>query len=194
MRRPSVHASLALAGAWLLAPAAPAEEQAAAVHATRTVTRTSRPVRLLRAWQETLKDAAGREYVRKVELVFDYEKGHAQENYFTLAGLPAGARKIKQAQPQPSAEEIAEARELILRDQELARIVERRSAGFNGGFLLEEARGMPCGPGTRCIQMQLLTPDHLGLLRWTVVDLVRQRVAYPVYIPNPNPNAKGAGR
>ena len=44
--------------------------------------------------------------------------------------------------------------------------------------------------------MQLLTSDHKGLLRWTVVDLVRQRVAYPVYIPNPNPNpnSKGVGR
>ena len=188
MRRPSVHASLALAvGASLLAATAPAE-QAAAVRATQSVTRTSRPIRLLRTWQEPLKDAAGRQYVRRVELVFDYQKGYAQENYYTLSGRPDGIRRIKQAQPQPSAEEIAEAQELILRDRELARIVERRSAGFNGGFLLEEARGMPCGPGSRCIQMQLLTPDHLGLIRWTVVDLVRQRVAYPVYIP------KGVGR
>ena len=188
MRRPIVHASLALAVGATLFAAPAAEEQAASVHATRTVTRTSRPVRLLRTWEEPVKAAAGREYVRRVELVFDYEKGFAQENYFTPEGRPAGTRKIKQAQPQPSVEEIAEAQELILRDRELSRIAQRRSAQFNGGFLLEEVRGKPCGPGSRCIQMQLLTPDHLGLIRWTVVDLVSQRVAYPVYVP------RGVGR
>jgi hypothetical protein len=118
-----------------------------------------------------------------VELVFDYEKGFAQENYYTSQGRPAGSRRVKQGQPQPSAEEIAEATELIRRDHALARIVARRAAEFDGGFLLEEARGQPCGPGSRCIQLQILTPDHSGLLRWTVVDLVGQRIAYPVYVP-----------
>jgi hypothetical protein len=183
MRRGNVHASLALAvGAVLLCGVAMAERS------TTVVTRTSRPVRLLRTWQETIKGAAGREYLRRVELVFDYEKGVAREIYYTAEGRPWGGREIKQRQPQPSAEEIAEAKELILRDRELARIVERRAAQFNGGFLLEEARGLPCGPGSRCVQLQLLTPDHAGLLRWTVVDLVQQRVAYPIYAP------KGARR
>jgi hypothetical protein len=177
MRR--AFASLALTvGAALLPAAALSEESAAS-----PVTRTSRPVRLLRTWQETIKGAAGREYLRRVELVFDYEKGVARELYYTAEGRPWGGREIKQRQPQPSAEEIAEAKELILRDRDLARIVGRRSAEFNGGFLLEEARGLPCGPGSRCVQLQLLTPDHSGLLRWTVVDLVQQRVAYPVYVP-----------
>ena len=179
MRRGCVPASLALAVGALLLPAPGLAEESAA----SPVTRTSRPVRLLRSWQETLKGAAGREYVRRVELVFDYEKGVARENYYTAEGRPWGRREIKQNQPQPTAEEVAEAQELILRDRELARIVERRRAGFNGGFLLEEARGLPCGPGSRCLLIQLLTPDHGGLLRWTVVDLVRQRVAYPIYLP-----------
>lgn len=181
MRRGNVYASLALAvGATLL----PAFGRAAAEESAATpVTRTSRPVRLLRSWQETIKGAAGREYVRKVELVFDYDKGIAREVYYTPEGRASGSREIKQNQPQPSPEEIAEAKELILADRELARIAGRRSAEFNGGFVLEEARGMPCGPKSRCIQMQLLTPDHAGLLRWTVVDLVSQRVAYPVYVP-----------
>jgi len=147
------------------------------------ITRTSRPVRLLRSWNETIKASGGREYVRRVELLFDYEKAVARENYYTPEGRLYGSREIKQNQPQPSAEEIDEAKQLIQADAELARIVERRSAAFNGGFLLEEARGMPCGPGSRCLQIQLLTSDHLGLLRWTVVDLVQRRIAYPVYVP-----------
>jgi hypothetical protein len=177
MRRGNVSAFLVLALGAALFPAR------ASADASPAVTRTSRPVRLLRSWQETVKGAAGREYVRRVELVFDYAQGVARENYYTADGRPWGGRVIKQRQPQPSPEEIAEARELILRDPELARIVEGRRAGFNGGFLLEEARSLPCGPGTRCIQIQLLTPDHSGLLRWTVVDLVRRRIAYPVFIP-----------
>ena len=184
MRRGNVYASVALAvGASLLPALVLAQGSANAPY-----TRTSRPVRLLRSWQESIKGAAGREFFRRVDLVFDYEKGVARELYFTSDGRAWGGREIKQKQPQPSAEEIAEARELILADRELSRIAGRRSAQFNGGFLLEEARGMPCGPGTRCIQMQLLTPDHSGLLRWTVVDLVQRGIAYSVYIP------KGAGR
>jgi hypothetical protein len=185
MRRGNVSAFLALAiGATILpAPARAADEPAPAA-----VTRTSRPVRLLRSWQETIKGAAGREFARRVDLVFDYEKAVARELYFTADGRAWGGREIRQMQPQPSAEEIAEARELILQDREVGRIAARRSAQFNGGFLLEEARGMPCGPGTRCIQLQLLTSDHSGLLRWTVVDLVQRRIAYPVYLP------KGVGR
>ena len=183
MRR--VFATLTLAaGATLLCAAAIAEQRAQVIR----VTRTSRPVRLLRSWNETIKAAAGREYVRRVDLVFDYEKGVALENYYTPEGRPWGGRVIKQNQPEPSKEEIAEAKQLILRDQELARIVERRAAEFDGGFLLEEAPGRPCGPGTRCLRLQLLTPDHSGLLRWVVVDLVQRRIAYPIYVP------KGVGR
>jgi hypothetical protein len=188
MRWRNVSAFLTLAVGAALFPARASADSSADKAVTRAsrpvvVTRTSRPVRLLRTWQEPVKGPAGREHVRRVELVFDYAKGVARENYYTADGRPWGEREIKQRQPQPSPEEVAEAKELILRDPELARIVERRAAGFNGGFLLEEARGLPCGPGTRCIQMQLLTPDHSGLLRWTVVDLVRRRIAYPVFIP-----------
>jgi hypothetical protein len=172
MRR--AFASLALAAAVLLCPPAFAES---------SVTKTSRPVRLLRSWEETIKASGGREYVRRVELVFDYAAGFARENYYTLEGRLYGTREIKQNPPRPSEEEIAEAMDLVRRDPELSRIVERRAAEFNGGFLLEEGRGMPCGPGTRCVQIQLLTPDHRGLLRWTVVDLVRRRVVYPVFLP-----------
>ena len=175
MRRAFAPLTLAVGAILLCAAAIAARPQ--------PVTRVSRPVRLLRSWTETIKASGGREYVRRVELLFDYDKGVARENYYTPEGRLYGSREIKQNQPQPSAEEIAEAKELILRDADLARIVERRAAAFNGGFLLEEARGQPCGPGSRCLQIQLLTPDQSGLLRWTVVDLAQRKIAYPVYVP-----------
>jgi len=167
-------------GAALVAAPARAQRQTRTV--TRTVTRESRPVRLLRGWEETVKET-GREYRRRVEVVFDYEKGVARQNYYSTDGLLYGFREIKQNMPAPSPEEIAEAQDLILRDPELSRIVARRSAVFEGGFILEEGSGLPCGPGSRCLQIQLLTPDHSGLIRWTVVDLVKLEIAYPVFVP-----------
>ena len=108
MRRAFRPLTLAV-GATLLCAAALAE-------GADIVTRTSRPVRLLRSWSETIKSSRGQEYVRRVELVFDYGKGVARENYYTLEGRLYGSREIKQNQPAPSAEEIAEAKELIRRE------------------------------------------------------------------------------
>jgi len=163
--------------------AAPARAQRETHTVTRPVTRESRPVRVLRSWEETVKAAGRGEYTRRVEVVFDYEKGVARQNYYSTDGLLYDSREIKQNMPAPSAEEIAEAQDLILRDAELSRIVARRAAVFEGGFILEEGRGFPCGPGSRCLQVQLLTPDHSGLIRWTVVDLVKRQIAYPVFVP-----------
>ena len=163
-----------LSGSVLAATAAPLQPG---------ITRTSRPVRLLRSWEDTIKGNDGTEYTRRVDLLFDYGRGVAREEYSAADGTLLGSREIKQSQPQPSEEEVAEATSLILADAELSRIVRRRSARFNGGFLLEEARGRPCGPGTRCVQLQVLSPDQRGLLRWTVVDLVQRRIAYRIYVP-----------
>ncbi len=148
------------------------------------VTATSRPVRLLRSWDETVKAPNGRDYIRHVELVFDYTRGFAQERYSSGADARIyGTRDIKQSQPSPSPEEIAEAGDLVRRDAELGRIVARKNAVLEGGFILEEGRGRRCGPGSRCLQIQLLSPDREGLVRWTVVDLVKREIAYPVYVP-----------
>lgn len=161
---------------------------AAAVLAT-TVTRTSRPVRLLRTWDETIKVGA-REFPRRVEVVFDYAEGVARENYYTLDGALVGSKKITQNMPSPSPEEIAEALMVVRADPDLDRIALRRSAVFEGGFALEEGRGERCGPGSRCLQIQLISPDRVGLIRWVVVDLVKREIAYRVYTPGSERSAR----
>ena len=175
MRRDVAIRALAVAG-MLVAAAALAESR---------VDRTSRPVRLLRSWDETVKMPDGREYVRRVELVFDYAKGYAREWYYYGGDrrIYAGARDIKQSQPSPTPEEIAEAQGIVLADPELGRIVTRTKAVLEGGFILEEGRRGRCGPGSRCLQIQLLSSDRTGLVRWTVVDLVKREIAYPVFVP-----------
>lgn len=154
---------------------------AAAVLAAN-VTRTSRPVRLLRTWEENIK-VGTRELPRRVEVVFDYGEGVARQNFYTLEGELVGSRKITQNMPRPSSEEMAEAVALVRADPELGRIASRRSAVFEGGFALEEGRGERCGPGSRCLLVQLISPDRVGLIRWVAVDLVEREVAYRAYSP-----------
>jgi hypothetical protein len=175
-------AALALAAAGMLAAASSSSS------AETAVTTTSRPVRLLRRWDETVKAPNGRDYVRHVELVFDYAKGFAQERYsWGGDGRIDGTRDIKQSQPSPSAEEVAEAFALVRQDAELGRILARKNGVLEGGFILEEGRSRRCGPGSRCLQIQILSPDREGLVRWTVVDLVKREIAYPVYVPGARP-------
>ena len=154
----------------------------ATVALAATVTRTSRPVRLLRSWEEPMKVRLN-DVPRRVEVVFDYGQGVARENYYTLDGELVGSKKITQNMPRPSREEIAEAVALVRADPELGRIASRRSAVFEGGFALEEGRGERCGPGSRCLQIQLISPDRVGLVRWVVVDLVKREIVYPAYTP-----------
>lgn len=161
--------------------AALAETQAA-------VTRTSRPVRLLRSWEETIKATGGREYPRRVEVVFDYRQGVARENYYTQDGRLYGSRKITQNMPAPSPEEIAEADSIVRADAAFAPIFSRFNVVPEGGFLLQEDRGEPCGPGTRCLHIFLLSSDRAGMIRRVVVDLVKRDIPYRAYVP------EGGGR
>jgi hypothetical protein len=176
MRRPlCAAAALALLGlsAWAQdkpAPDKPAEPSAPAHR-----------VRLLRSWTETVK-ADGQELPRRVDILFDYTEGAALERSYDVSGKLLQERKLEGA-PQPSEEEIAEAFAVIEADAELGRILKRTQAVLEGGFLLQEAEGQACGPRARCLQVQLLGPTRLGLVRWVVVDIARGAIAYPYYTP-----------
>jgi hypothetical protein len=154
---------------------------AAAVLAAN-VTRTSRPVRLLRTWEENIK-AGGREFPRRVEVVFDYGEGIARQNYYTLDGELVGSKRITQNMPAPSREEIAEAFALVERDPNFAPLFSRFRVVSEGGFLLQEGPGKPCGPGSRCLHVFLLSSDRAGLIRRVVVDLVKRDIPYTAYVP-----------
>src|SRR5262245_35957751 len=113
---------LMCAGALLCAAAASSENSSSGV------TRTSRPVRLLRNWEETIKATGGREFARRVDLVIDYSRGIATEISYTPDGRPYRTREIRQNLPVPSVEEIDEAKQIVLADPGLSRIVSRFSA------------------------------------------------------------------
>jgi hypothetical protein len=147
------------------------------------VGRDTRPVRLLRTWYDSIKTRQG-DVPRRVDVVYDYSQAAAFERAYTLDGRLMWSRRIRVNPPQPSHEEIEEAKNIVRADPELSRVMTRFAAELEGGFLTEERRGKPCGPGTRCVLLQLVAPRHAGLIRWTAVDLVKQRIAYLTFIPS----------
>ncbi len=172
-------------GAVVAAVAAMAAAAPGLSQPVREITETSRPLRLLRSWEETVKTPGGGETPRRVEVVFDYGKGVAYEAYSTLEGTPLGRTTLGPGHPAPSQVEIDEAFQVVRNDPEFALIFKRFKVVFEGGFILLEGRGAPCGPGSRCLRVFLLSSDRAGTIRQVVVDLVKQRVAYDDFIPGP---------
>jgi len=147
------------------------------------ITRTSRPVRLLRSWEEPVKSEAG-ESSRRVDVIVDYATGQAWERFSSPAGEPLGRMAIAVGSPRPSPEEIAEAFQLVRRSPDLSLTFKRYpNLVLEGGFILQEPPGSPCDPQTRCLHVFLLSPDRAGLIRRVVVDLSNQRLAYRIYTP-----------
>ncbi|HWZ84634.1 MAG TPA: hypothetical protein VN032_00440 [Thermoanaerobaculia bacterium] len=176
----------ALLAMGLLAAAVPASAQLA----QGDVTATSRPLRLLRSWEETVKGTGGREFARRVDVVFDYEKGVAYENFYTLDGIQTGRMTLGAGHPAPSQVEIQEAYDIVRADPEFELIFKRFHVVFEGGFVLLEEKGRPCGPGSRCLRVFLLSSDRAGTIRPLVVDLVKERVAYDDYVPETRRSGK----
>jgi hypothetical protein len=170
--------------AFLLCLATGVSVSSAAAETDAAVTRTSKPVRLLRTWEETVKQANGREFARRVEIVFDYSKGYAYENFYSVdGGAKYQSRRLGAGQPAPSPEEVQEAFATVRADPEFARVYERFNVVHEGGFVLIEGNGKPCGPGSRCLRVFLLSSDRAGTIRQVVVDLVKERVVYDDFTP-----------
>jgi hypothetical protein len=147
------------------------------------ITTTSRPVRLLRTWVEPVKTTSG-DSGRRVDVMVDYASGTAWEKFTSLSGAPLGTMPIAIGAPRPSPEEIDEAFDFTRQLPELAPTFRRfPNLVLEGGFILREPQGSPCGPGTRCLHVFLLSPDRAGLIRRIVVDLAHLRLAYKSYVP-----------
>jgi hypothetical protein len=187
--RPSLVSLLAALAVSALAAGQPADNSrtGGALPPDR-VTRTSRPVRLLRSWEEPVKTDSDVE-PRRVDVIVDYGSGHAWERFTSTSGQPLGQMPIAVGSPRPSPEEIAEAFQLVRRAPELALTFKRYpSLVLEGGFILQEPPGSPCDPQTRCLHVFLLSPDRAGLIRRVVVDLSNLRLAYKIYTPPPGRN------
>lgn len=140
--------------------------------------------RVVRTWLEPMT-VKGEAVMGRVSYTFDYDAGTFRRVVKDAAGrtLESKAYAPGEIDVRPSDEEIAEATELVRSDAELARIIAQTDARLTGGFVLSERAGMPCGPGTRCLHVQLVSQDGVGLVRWVVPDLTKGGFAYRRYNP-----------
>jgi hypothetical protein len=142
-------------------------------------------VRLIRSWPEPVT-VNGKTALGKVEILFDYDRGVAIEQLLAADGtvVQTNVRRKGEGAPRPTTQEIQEAMDFVRADPEFARIIEHADAQLQGGFILNEPAGKPCGPGTRCLQIKLNTSDGMGFIRWAVVDLTKNVFAYRSYMPS----------
>jgi hypothetical protein len=177
-RRVAFAALLALVGAGAAATAARAAETG------------DHRLRLIRSWPEN-PVVDGRSVPGRVEIWFDYTAGVAIHKVVANAKGPGGADRVIKSEtfapgfgaPTPSVEEIAEAMEMVRADKEVARVIAATHAVLDGGFQIFEPEGKPCGPGSRCLEVQLMTQDRLGFIRNVIVDLTKQAIVYRTYLP-----------
>jgi hypothetical protein len=173
------NASRAILCAGALFLTAGAESQAQDAVLSADTEQAAPRVRLLRAYDEFVK-VDGVEHRNRVELFFDYTQGVAREVVYDSAGARVSDRAVP-GQPRPTEEEIAEAIAIVRADRVIGGMIARVKAVPDGGFILTEAEGKACGPRSRCLHVFWLSPDRAGLVRWTVVDLVKQAIAYRAY-------------
>ena len=137
-------------------------------------------VRVLRAWDEDI-EVAGHAMRGRVELVFDYEQGLAFEQIYDDKGQLMERRPGPRI-PTPSREEIDEAIAIVSADPNLGAVIEAHKAYVDGGFILDESAGKPCGPRSRCLQIFAFRTDagEFPLFR-AVVDLTKNGVSSIVH-------------
>jgi hypothetical protein len=138
---------------------------------------------LLRSWQDHVK-INGRDEPRRFEISFDYRLRETRRRIYDAQDRLISDETLA-AQPQATATEIAKAIDTVRRDPELGQMARNSNAVLDGGFLLHESPGKPCGPGTRCVQVFLLTDHDRERPRCSVVDVSeRGRIAHRDYDPD----------
>ncbi len=137
-------------------------------------------VRVLRAWDEDV-EIAGHATRGRVELVFDYEQGLAFEQIYDGKGQLVDRRPGPRI-PTPSREEIDDAIAVVSADPTMGAVIEAHKAYVDGGFILDESAGKPCGPRSRCLQIFAFRTDagEVPLFR-AVVDLTKDGASSIVY-------------
>jgi len=139
----------------------------------------SRPdLRVLRSWHEELPTADGGTVVRRIDLVFDYTRGTAEQRIYDEQGQLIEAHPGALV-PTPAKAEIEEALAIVQADPTFAALIELQQLYVDGGFILNEPAGRACGPHSRCLQIFGFRRDGRGVpLFRAVVDLTRESIVY----------------
>jgi hypothetical protein len=140
--------------------------------------------RVIRSWPEPMT-VKGQAVMGRISYEFDYDAGVFSRIVQDASGRTLESKTYARGEIDvaPSDDEIAEAFEKVRSDPEFARIMDQTGGQLMGGFVLNERAGLPCGPGARCIHVQINSVDGWGLVRWAVVDLTKGAFAYRSYRP-----------
>jgi hypothetical protein len=135
------------------------------------------PAHRLAVIRLTLESATGARGVARtvaVVVLFDHTAGEARRVLLDVDDGKLLANTPLPGRPQGSREEVAEAARIIRRDPGLARQLDEGGV-LDGGFIVAD----PGGSRRRLMQLKLLSPNRLTLLRSITVDLTRGVIANP---------------
>lgn len=168
--------------------------QAGVTHAAalqKGATDSAHRTRVVKTWSEEIVQG-GQRIPARVEIVFDYTAGVAIHRLVVKGATADAPEQVVSSKtfepgygvPRPSTEEIQEAMDIVRGDKEIAKVISATQAVLDGGFQIFEPAGKPCGPGTRCLKVQLMTDNRLGFIRNVIVDLTRQAIVYSTWVPS----------
>lgn len=139
-------------------------------------------LRLVKYWEAPVKVDGGEE-VYRVEIYFDYARGEAKKLVYNAAGTTVEESWMP-GQPRATRNELEEAFGVVKDDAEFGALVAQHNAIVDGGFILVEEAGNACAyPGSRCIQVDIMTNSGLRRLRYVIVDLMTKQIVYRNYQP-----------
>ena len=163
----------ALAGALALAVAglAPSAQAQDAIGLSATATRVLSDI------TDTIKDDDGTRVTLRTVLEYDPAAGEYVQTVTEASGSVRSRDTSPTMMVRPTAQEHAAARALIALDPEVAGLMSRSPypIEIEGGFALVREAGHGCGPGSRCLQyevIEVVPGEAFGRrVRYVVVDL-----------------------
>jgi hypothetical protein len=168
---PPLFRTVALASAFAgLALAQPVNAQASG-----SLSRTE--TRVLSDITDTIKDDDGRHVTLRTVLAYDPAAGEYVQTVTEADGTVRSRVARADLMVRPTASEDAAARALIAADPEVAGLIARTQNPvlIEGGFQLAREAGHGCGPGSRCLQyevIEVVPGEAFGRrVRYVVVDL-----------------------
>ena len=132
--------------------------------------------RVIRSWTMDVKLDDGSRALWTFTVTYDADAGE----YIRTTTDEGGALIERTIQTSsvipPNQEEIEMARSVIFADPELSELYERAdNPKLSGGFVLQREAGHPCGPGSRCLQFDMVDVNssarRVDRIRFVVVDV-----------------------
>lgn len=150
--------------------------------------------RIIRSWEDEVKLEDGTETTWTYTVTFNTDTGEYTRTIVDNSGLEIQRTVQTSSMISPSEEEISIARDIILSDSELGALYnEANNPVLSGGFVLLREEGHPCGPGSRCLQFDMMDVDEAAReverIRYVIVDVRTNELVSSNFDPANNGNA-----